>query len=427
MKDINVLMYAIHQDPRGFIGGGFIRTYEVLKRGKKHGINYFVVEPKKSFKRLEPEMNYKCYEINCDFNFYNPKSVLECTMKALKRGLDVIKKHNIDLVCSPVEVHPSNLLPYFTYLLTGVPWTITLQSLPLYGNLIVAGKKVKLSLNDMYSRLRKLDFSIISSIFASCSYLLLYNILRKCPKILVTSRTVVQDFRIIDPLLAKRLYVIYPGNAIDQDIAESLPSTHKIYDAVFVSSYDPRKGLNDIIDIWYYITREKPSAKLAIMGKVGRDWKSSQKVLEKLKHNIAEKGLEQNITFVGDLINGSSRHALLTEMKKGKILLYPSTLDSWGLIVGEALACGLPVVAYDTLAVRTAYGNSNSIFFVPVGNKKMFAKVASLLMENSLVKKYGREAAKYIKTYYSWDKVVQAEKAAYFKVLEAYRYGESKF
>lgn len=217
MKEINVLMYAIHPDPSGFIGGGFIRTYELLKRGKDHGINYFVIEPKKSFGCFNSKLNYNCFELDCDYDFYSPKSVFECMLKALERGLDIARKHTIHLVYSPVEVQPSSLLPYFTYLLTRIPWTVTVQSLPLFGHSTGIGTPINPSLGALYSHLRKSRFPLFSSISAAFYYSILYNVLRKCPRILVTSETIVKDFHSIDPLLAEKLFVISPGNAIDEN------------------------------------------------------------------------------------------------------------------------------------------------------------------------------------------------------------------
>ncbi len=425
-KELSVLMFALHPDPHGFMGGGFVRTYEVLKRGRKYNVNYYVIEPRKSFKDVDPEMEYQVFKLPYSLEFYKTLSNLRLVIDALKIGLQVVRKYDIDLLYSPVEVNPSSILPALMYFISKVPWTIMLQFIPVYGVLTAVDKlsKKPISLAGLYGHLRvERKFPMLPSINASLYYLALFKVLTKAPLHLTISRIILNDFKKLLPSIAKRLYVVWPANGIDYDKFKKLPDVPKDFDAVFVSSYHPKKGIWDVLDIWRIVIKKYPSAKLAIMGRLAGSPDLARKMLKILTKKIKHYNLSQNVILVGDLINGfSSQRELWINMKRGKILLYPSKIDAWGLLIGEALACGLPVITWDILPFRDAYGRSSSVIFIPLNDKFSFAmKIVELLSNSEKLEILSRDAINYIRNYhYTWDQVTVSEREGYIKVLESW-------
>jgi len=65
---------------------------------------------------------------------------------------------------------------------------------------------------------------------------------------------------------------------------------------------------------------------------------------DNLKRQVARLKIEQNVTFTGFLPNHRQVYA---KMKSSKVFVLPSEREGFGLVVLEANACGLPVLAFD--------------------------------------------------------------------------------
>jgi glycosyltransferase involved in cell wall biosynthesis len=91
-------------------------------------------------------------------------------------------------------------------------------------------------------------------------------------------------------------------------------------------------------------------------------------------------------------------------MKVSKTFLFPSMFEGWGLAVGEALACGLPVVCYDIPALSEIFGACESVFFVPVGNIEMFAEYVEGILQDGDFEELGRTSKRYAKRF-AWERV----------------------
>jgi len=143
---------------------------------------------------------------------------------------------------------------------------------------------------------------------------------------------------------------------------EETPEQEKIYDFIFIGRDHPQKGIDDLVLSWKEICAKKPNSKLAIVG-------GMENFIE-LKKKLFQHNLMNNVDFAGYL-SGSSKYALL---KASKVLLFPSHYESFGMVALEALACGVPVVAYDLKVYKEAFGDK--LITVPRGNTTALAQAA---------------------------------------------------
>lgn len=166
--------------------------------------------------------------------------------------------------------------------------------------------------------------------------------------------------------------VLRIGGGVDLNFIDSIPNQSKIYEACFVGRLSQQKGVDDLLEIWRRVVDQKPAARLAFIG-----WgHPGQK--EAFLGQIEQTGLKKNIEFLG-FLDGAEKYKVV---KSSKLLLFPSQYESFGIVVLEALAAGVPVIAYDLDVLKENFGEV--VFLVPRGRIDVFAqKVLDLLNEGS--------------------------------------------
>jgi len=157
------------------------------------------------------------------------------------------------------------------------------------------------------------------------------------------------------------------------------------------------KGIFDLIEIWEKVCAVIPQARLAIIG--GGD----KKIKEDLKKKITTLDLKNNIEVLGYLENKKA-YSLL---KSSKVFLFPSHEEGWGIVINEALACGLPVVSWDLPIYKPIF--EDHIVQVKESDMENFSNEVIKLLENKeLRNQIGSVGKEFIKKY-SWDRITENE------------------
>ncbi|MFQ5644134.1 MAG: glycosyltransferase [Thiogranum sp.] len=113
------------------------------------------------------------------------------------------------------------------------------------------------------------------------------------------------------------------------------------YDFVYVATGDAHKNHERLLDAWLLLAEAGLFPSLVLT--VGAE---NAKLLGRLEHLCAASRLR--IENLGEL----SREQVLNLYTHARALIYPSTLESFGLPLLEAAACGLPIVASELDYVR---------------------------------------------------------------------------
>lgn len=108
--------------------------------------------------------------------------------------------------------------------------------------------------------------------------------------------------------------------------------SNKFIRLVYVGELVPRKGLDLLIQAFSGLLKTFPEARLTLIGK-GIEYESLKNICQKL-------GCEQSVFFQGSV----PYEAVLNEMMGHDVFVLPCRLDVFGLVVAEAMACGLPVI-----------------------------------------------------------------------------------
>ena len=107
------------------------------------------------------------------------------------------------------------------------------------------------------------------------------------------------------------------------------------------------------------------------------------------------------------------------------LLLLPSTVESFGLVALEAMACGVPVVGYDGGGLPEVVRHGQDGMLAPLGDlERMIEMTLELLQTNGLRERMGKSARKRATETFPTEKVVAVYENLYRRVLAEGSQGE---
>lgn len=165
----------------------------------------------------------------------------------------------------------------------------------------------------------------------------------------------------------KRTNIIEIPNMNSFSVEHSSDLTNR--KVIAVGRLDAQKGFDRLIAIWAKIYKNHKDWTLNIYGK-GPD-------KPKLEELINRYGLSNNV-FINDPVKDIKNKYI-----ESSILCFTSTYEGWGLVITEAMSCGLPVIAYDIpCGPKDIIENDYNGFLVKDNDIDTYAKYLSLLMDD---------------------------------------------
>lgn len=154
---------------------------------------------------------------------------------------------------------------------------------------------------------------------------------------------------------------------------------------LYVGQLIERKGVGALVESFASLLETFPNIQLVVVGKGP---------LEKdLKAPICQK-FSERVTFIGHV----EYNELPSIYAMSDVFILPSVEEVWGLVVNEAMACGLPVLVSKNAGCvdDLVLSGVNGYVFTPsaLGISNALKKVASL--PSSRLKKMGRESLRII-------------------------------
>lgn len=156
---------------------------------------------------------------------------------------------------------------------------------------------------------------------------------------------------------------------------------------IAVARHSYEKGIDRLLQIWKVVSQKHPDWLLEIYGKEDEDL-GLQNVAKKLK-------IEKNTAFVAPVKNIQQKYT------EASILVMTSRNEALPMVLIEAMACGLPCIAYDCpIGPKAIIKNKINGFLIEDGNKDSFVEKLSLLIEDENLRiKMAQEAIKSIEKY----------------------------
>jgi glycosyltransferase involved in cell wall biosynthesis len=135
------------------------------------------------------------------------------------------------------------------------------------------------------------------------------------------------------------------------------PTTQKRYDVAWIGRVHRQKGVDDLLETLSHLAKALPDFRAVIIGKVESD----------LKPRIEDMGLRNFVHFAGFV----SEEEKFNLFRASRVYLMPSRFEGSPRVIGEALVCGVPVVAYDVETYRPIF--DDFLRYVPCYDVRAFA------------------------------------------------------
>ncbi len=220
-------------------------------------------------------------------------------------------------------------------------------------------------------------------------------------------------------------YRIIP-NGIDQEWfgerAEPIPELANGRPSImFLGRLEKRKGLPALIDAMEIVRRIRPDARLVVVGAY------DQNQLHRAQRRLRRIGIEDSL-FTGRVSEVQKRAYL----QSSDMLIAPaqgSARESQGIILMEAMAAGIPVIASDIPGYRTVSPDGSAVLYCAPDDKRALARGILRLLQHPDTAERFREAGRQRVGDFSWEVVATRVMDYYLELLRSrlrLRAGESE-
>lgn len=171
---------------------------------------------------------------------------------------------------------------------------------------------------------------------------------------------------------------------------------------VAVGRLSKEKGFFDLIDIFKLVLKEKPDAKLNLIG--------SGVLYTDLCKYISDSNIQNSVIMHG-YQNSDYIHNILS---KSSVYVMTSFTESFGIVLLEAFSHGIPCLSFDSAqGANEIIKNGKNGYIIKGRNKEKMANLIVKLLDNKkLMKDLSKEAIKDVKGYYpeniipSWESII---------------------
>jgi glycosyltransferase involved in cell wall biosynthesis len=160
------------------------------------------------------------------------------------------------------------------------------------------------------------------------------------------------------------------------------------------------KNIDFLLRVLERVRQQIPDVLLVISGE--------GPAIKHLRRLVARLKLDANVLFVG---YQDRKQALLDCYRAGDVFVFASRTETQGLVLLEAMALGIPVVAAAILGTRDILAAEKGALVAELREDDFAGKVVALLENRALRERLGREGREYAR---EWAAERMAERMAHF-------------
>jgi glycosyltransferase involved in cell wall biosynthesis len=211
---------------------------------------------------------------------------------------------------------------------------------------------------------------------------------------------------------AERIEVV--PNGIDEKFvpapkSAALKVRHGLGDgpvALFLGGLKPRKNLPFLLHVWRDVAAARPEATLVIAG--------DGPLGGTVRRQAEAMGLGQRVVFTGRLPEADK----VAHYNLADIFLFPSELEGFGFAAGEAMSCGLPVIASDEGALPELVAHGQGGFACRGGDRAAFVEATLRLLDQpELRRRFGAFNRERVDRHFRWPRAARRVLDIYEEVV----------
>jgi glycosyltransferase involved in cell wall biosynthesis len=168
---------------------------------------------------------------------------------------------------------------------------------------------------------------------------------------------------------------------------------------LFVGGLEERKGVKYLIEALGPVIDSHSAVELTVVGSGVQE--------SKLRELTRELNLERRVKFTGHVDEVTEYY------NSADIFVFPSSKEGFGMVLIEAMACGLPIISTNASAIPEVVGSAG-ILVEPRNSEALADAIIKLIESRELREELGRKGRKRVEENFTWEKVVQ-------KMIEVYK------
>ena len=171
--------------------------------------------------------------------------------------------------------------------------------------------------------------------------------------------------------------------------------------------FNEQKAQAYLLQAMEMILKEIPVAKLMLVG-----WGPKE---QELRDDVRKMGLQNNVIFTGKLPHEDVFEVLAVT----DIFVLSSLWEGFGLVIGEAMAMGKPVVATRTDGSELLVVDNETGLLVPPGDYRSLAQAVIQLLQNpGLMQKMGDLGRQRIQAFFTPEIFIQQHESFYNEIIQ---------
>jgi glycosyltransferase involved in cell wall biosynthesis len=201
----------------------------------------------------------------------------------------------------------------------------------------------------------------------------------------------------------QKIHVVYHGierrfcpRPINLKLLHQLGCSPEERILLFVGNMEQRKNPLFLLDVLKDLLSLRKKVKLILCG--------TGPLMDIIRQRVNQFALGNYVILTGAV----PEHLMPDYYNLADVFVFPSILEGFGLVMGEAMSCGKPVVAFNTSAIPEVVENGVTGFLVSPSNKSEFVQKVLLLIENKKLRiEMGNKAIKRVDHLFRWERAAR--------------------
>ncbi|MBK9099574.1 MAG: glycosyltransferase [bacterium] len=190
-------------------------------------------------------------------------------------------------------------------------------------------------------------------------------------KVIAISNSVKKSLNRYELIPSKKIFVLH--NGVDYDKFFKIADSNKILkeNPIIIGTVcrlEPQKGISYLLLAMKIILTKFPSVKLEIVG--------DGSLLHELEALAKKIGISNSVKFFGKFAD------VIPFYKRMHVFVLPSLYEGFGIVLLEAMASGIPVIATNVDGIKEVVVDGESGILIPAKNPEAIADAVLNIIEN---------------------------------------------